>query len=184
MASNVQICNLALLKIGDITITSLTDDTKSARVCNQIFEPIRDAVLREHHWNFAIKREELGLMTSSPAFEYSNQFQLPSDCLKVIEVEDHYEHKIEGGKLLTNESSIFLKYIARIEDPNLYDSLFIEALSARLAAELAIAIADNNTLHQNMVVLYDEKISMARSLDAKEGTPEGLETTNWLFSRY
>ena len=61
MASEVQICNLALAKIGDQQITSLTENSKAGRLCNLVYEPLRDATLRAHPWNFAITRETLAL---------------------------------------------------------------------------------------------------------------------------
>jgi len=58
MATAVSICSNALRKLGDDPITSLTDDTERARLCNAFYEPTRDAVLRSHPWNFAIERQE------------------------------------------------------------------------------------------------------------------------------
>ena len=67
MASEVQICNLALAKIGDQQITSLTENSKAGRLCNLVYEPLRDATLRAHPWNFAITRETLALHSVAPS---------------------------------------------------------------------------------------------------------------------
>ena len=48
MTSNVDICNSALNMVGASIITSLTEDSKAARVCNQRFTFVRDAVMRAH----------------------------------------------------------------------------------------------------------------------------------------
>ena len=45
MASEVGICSNALRKLGDDPITSLTDDTERARLCNAFYTDARDAVL-------------------------------------------------------------------------------------------------------------------------------------------
>lgn len=76
----VAICNSALLKIGTEKITSLSDNTKRAIICNEQYAKIRDQVLRAHPWNFAIKRvtlsvaeREIGyadVSTSGDSFEY------------------------------------------------------------------------------------------------------------------
>ena len=61
--------------------------------------------------------------------------------------------------------------------------MFTEALSARLAAELAIAVAESNSLYQNMMEVYRMKITDARSIDGQEsGEPEIVSDT-WLDSR-
>ena len=59
MASVVNMCNSALNLLGASTISSLTEDTKNARLCNQRFTPIRDRVFRSHNWNCLIKRVQL-----------------------------------------------------------------------------------------------------------------------------
>ena len=48
MASTVDMCNSALNLLGASTISSLTEDTKNARLCNQRYEPIRDRVLNRY----------------------------------------------------------------------------------------------------------------------------------------
>ena len=44
MASDVDICNSALNMIGASNIVSLTEDSRAARVLNQRYEFVRDAV--------------------------------------------------------------------------------------------------------------------------------------------
>ena len=56
MASNVDIVNNALSILGASTISSLTEDTKNARISNQRFENVRNRLFRAHPWNCLIKR--------------------------------------------------------------------------------------------------------------------------------
>lgn len=185
MASVVKICNLALAKIGEEQITSLTEASKAARLCNLTYEPIRDAVLRAHPWNFAVYRETLALDTTAPAYEYSARFALPSDFLRLIGTNmlDTSEYVIESGYILCDESSLIVQFIKRIEDPNQFDWLFIECLSAKIAAELAIPMADNRALSVDLFNLYNMKLAEARSADAQEGTPKNITADGWLNSR-
>jgi hypothetical protein len=188
MSSVVGICNNALIKIGEDTITALTDNTKEARLCNQIYESTRDAVIRAHIWNFAIKRVELAENTTAPTFEYENAFDLPSDCLRVLNMEDSDKQttivfKIEGRQLVTDESTAKIRYIARIVDPNTFDDLFKEALSARLAFELAYPLSESNSLAQTMYQVYLDKLSEARTMDGQEGTPDQIVSREWTDAR-
>lgn len=182
--SIVQIVNNALVKIGANSITSLTEDSEAARAANVIFEQVRDATLRDHVWNFAIKRVQLAQDTAAPAYEYAFQYSLPSDCLRLLQMEKKtMVYTIEGRKLLTDEGTAKVKYLAVITDPNEFDAMFVEALSARLAAELAVTLAESNTLYQNMMEIYRLKITDARSVDGQEsGEPEVVADT-WLDSR-
>lgn len=185
MTSEVEICNAALINLGESTITALTEDSKAARLCNQRYAPLRDAVLRDAKWNFSLERVALALLVASPAFGYSNQFQLPSDLLRFLTTDDDLnEHKIEGGKLLTDAGAISILYIKRVTDPNEFDSAFVEALAARIAMDLAIPLVDDKGLLDRMTTLYKEKLGDAKSMDSQEnGSVEEFEADLWINSR-
>lgn len=188
MSSSTQICNIALSKIGEDTILSLSENSRSARICNLIYSDMRQAVLRSSHWNFAITRVELALLTTTPVYGFGHQFQLPSDMLKIIGTSyDSYndvKYHIEGDRLLTSESSISITYIKDFTDEGKFDPLFREALSARIAAEAAVFLTDDEPLHDRMMIEFQTKIAIARSANSQEGTPRGLETTTWTNSRF
>ena len=105
MASVVQICNSALNQLGASSITALTDDSKNARLCNERYTTVRDAVFRSHPWNCLVKRIQLAQDTDTPPWGFTYQYTLPSDCLRVLQIKDYNsDYKIEGRKLLINES--------------------------------------------------------------------------------
>ena len=111
MASVVQICNSALNQLGAASITSLTDNSKNARLCNERYATVRDAVFRSHPWNSLIKRQQLAQDTATPAYGFKFQFTLPSDCLRLLNLDAYNsDHKVEGRKILCNESAIKISY--------------------------------------------------------------------------
>ena len=64
MASNdYDIVNLALIRLGANTITSLSDGSRNANTANKIYEMIRDEVLRSFDWGFAKRRAWLAQKT-------------------------------------------------------------------------------------------------------------------------
>ena len=185
MATEVSICSNALRRLGDSPITSLTEDSERGRLCNAFYEPSRDAILRSHTWNFAINRANLAKLSTSPAFEYANQFALPTDpfCLRVLKMEfEDYEFKIEnlaeqGRVLLTDEGEAKIIYIARVTNPSLFDSMFVDVLTAKLAVDLAYPVTNSTTLQAQMQKLFERKLSEARSLDSTEGSTDSLIST-------
>jgi len=182
--SVVQIVNNALVKIGANAILTLTEDSEAARAANLIYEQVRDACIRDHVWNFAVNRVELAQNSVAPAFGFAYQYNVPSDCLRVLQMENvDMFYKIEGGKLLTDEGTAKILYLARVEDVNLFDAMFVEALSARLAAELSVTLSESNTLYSNMMEMYQRKISDARSMDAQESGYLEVVADTWLDSR-
>ena len=189
MASVVDICNSALNLLGASTITTLTEDSKNARLCNQRYEPIRNRIFRSHAWNCLTKRVQLAQDSAAPVIEYSYQYTLPSDCLRVLKIhtgstdsiESSIDYVVEGRKLKTNEGTVYLVYIGLDTDPNNYDTYLQEAISAGLAADIAYAVTNNATLANNYLTTADERLREARFIDATEnalGTIESNEFTD------
>ena len=191
--SVVDICNSALNAIGGNNIISLTEDSKPARILNQRYPSVRDSVFRVHPWNCLITRIDLAPDTAAPSFEYSNQFTLPADCLRIIQAEKlDTVFKVEGRKILCDDDTFNLIYVRREEDTALYDSLLTDTLAAKLAHEIAYAIVQDRTLARMMHDFYNEKLRQARFVDATEGTPGsaeqvteagGVEATTFIASR-
>lgn len=181
MTSNVDICNSALNMIGASNIISLTEDSKAARICNQRYEFVRDAVFRAHPWNALIRRVELSADEDTPAFEFEKFHTLPSNpyCLRVLRPEDpDTVFRVEGRKIASSTTPFKMIYVARITDPNEYDMLLIESIAARLAADISYALVNSATLSQTMLGVYEAKLSEARFVDATEGTPDNVININ------
>ena len=170
MASVVDICNGSLNQLGATTILSLTEDSKNARLCNQRYTQVRDAVFRSHPWNCLQKRVELAADTTAPAWGFSFAYTLPADCLRLLRILDYdSNYKVEGRKILSNTSSMKILYIGRITDPNEYDESLRETLSAALGADIAFAVTSNNQTATNMYNLFQDKLKDARFVDSTEG---------------
>lgn len=186
-ATEVQICNSALIKVGADTIISFADETKRAIVCNHQYPILRDEVLRSHPWNFAIDVIQLAEVTPAPTIgDYQNKFQLPSDCLRVLRVLEPCDAPWEkqGDKLMINAAVCAIEYIKRVTDTTIYDKNFDETLSYRLASDLAWALTQNAAMAEKMYGMYDNSLKTARSFDAQEKSVRSVKTSSWLNSRY
>ena len=185
MASVVQICNSALNQLGASSITALTENSKNARLCNERYTTVRDAIFRSHPWNCLVKRIQLAKDTDTPAWGFTSQYTLPSDCLRVLQIKDYnLDYKIEGRKLLINEDTVFLIYLAQITDVNELDVLLRETISAGLASDISYAITSNLQVTKLMTEKYGLKLSEARHTDASEGynTDPSLGNTDQVIS--
>ena len=191
MASVVNICNSALNLIGASTISALTEDTKNARLCNQRYEPVRNRVFRGHNWNCLIKRVQLAANSTDPVMEYAKSYALPSDCLRVLKIHNgttdsiasDLDYKIEGKNIVTDETTVYLVYIALDTDPNNYDVYLREAISHQLAADLAYANTNNATLANNYMTRADERLREARFIDATENSLDTVEANEFTNAR-
>jgi hypothetical protein len=185
--SEVAICNMALAAIGrGAQITALDEASQAARACKLRYPYARDAVLRAYDWNFAAKRAELAKNAVAPAFEYANAYDLPPDCLLVRAVFDGEAEKwvVEGRQILTGMGDpIFIKYTSLVGDPSRFDPLFVEALSARVASDIAVQLSESVSRAQGLWQVYQMKLVEARRRDAQEGQPERLPQGDWIDAR-
>lgn len=185
MASAVGIANKALTLLGASPITSLSDSSPAARAVNRIYDETRRELIAAHPWNFAIKRASLAASSTAPTHTYARAFPLPSDCLRLRDAETVYLYGVEGSTIVTDAAApLDIVYIADIEDPNDMPPFFREALSYRLASQLAFTITANARMVGEMSVAAERKEMIARSFDAQEGEFYEQAEGSWLESRY
>ena len=199
-SSDIQIANRALQKLGSPTqITSFSDPSTAARALNVAYIPVRDAELRRRRWKFSITRANLAALSTPPINgAYSTQFQLPSNCLRVLEVGDYWpgadtsdyrnrsvaEFTIEGGVILTNIAApLSLRYIQQITNPGMFDSTFVEAFAARLAWETCEQITQSADKRKLAIQEYKTAILEAVQANALETAPEFKADDSWMMSR-
>jgi len=88
MASEVDICNLALGHLGDnATVSSISPPEGSAQAehCARFYPIARDALLEMHNWNFSMRRVNLAEIANTwPEWKYS--YVLPGDSINIIAV--------------------------------------------------------------------------------------------------
>lgn len=185
MASDVEIANLALVTIGDDeTLITLGADTRQGRAIQAVFAPMRDAVLRAHPWNFAMTRAALPALATAPAFGYTYAYQLPADWLRFYETADFAPYAVESGLLLTDSSPpLNIRYIRRVVDTGAFDPLFVVALAAKIAAQVAQRLTGSATIRANAMDDYAAAMAEAKKVDGQENPPEDLLEDDWVLSR-
>lgn len=180
--SQVGICNSALLKVGADVISSLDDGSRAATICSTLYAVLRDEVLSQAPWRFALVQVQLTPLAQAPLFDYLYAMQLPSDCLRPLRVSSD-PWTVQGGLLLCNDTSTNVLYIQKNIDESAWDPLFAEALAYRLAMDIALALVQSTPLKQEMEKSYTQKIALARSTNAVVGTPERLVADLWSGAR-
>ncbi len=181
MASEVSICNQAIAWLGGTLITSLDDNSTEAKLCKATYASVRDAVLEARDWTFAIGRHDLPVSATAPINGYANAFPIPSDVLRILGVLDNDDWQVEGQDIVTNEGAVSIKAVVRVTDPNRFSALFVQALAARLAADLAIPLTQSRELQKQHYQIYNDKLDEAVTNDGMQGKSRKI-TSNWLQS--
>lgn len=174
-ASEVTICNLALGRIGAGAIIAMDEESAEARVCRLHYAQTRDEVLRSHRWNFAIRPQTLVQDAAPPEFGWAFKYALPVECLRVLSMNEwdmsrrSRAWEVEGRFLMTNAEDAFIRYISRVTDCSQFDSLFVDALSLKLASRIVTPLNGSLPMAEAYITEY-EKVTggRARRTDAFE----------------
>ncbi len=183
-----EIANLALTKLGPGSgfLTDLDTDTSTvAQACRRTYVAVRDLVLEAHPWRFARKRTNLSAAVATPSWGFDHQYELPSDCLRVLSVEGSVIYEQEDGLLLCNEDGpLYVRYLARVTDTSKFSPTFVQALASRWAAELAVPVTKS---HSRRTELLEEflrvDLTQARKSEGFGAVPEKASDGDWLDAR-
>ena len=176
MPGETDVANVALTLIGQPTITSRTDGSSTANTVDELFDEVRDDLLRSHPWNFATKRVKLAQSSTTPVFEFDFAYPLPADWIRTISVHSndaghgtvlHRMELIESQRaIIVSADQIFLRYVFQVIDPNLMAPDFRRAFELALARDLSVPLASSNTLQDQIDKQFRRKMAQARSSDA------------------
>ena len=184
MASETSICNLALQRLGAQPIVSLTQNAQNAKECARAYDHIRDAEICKYRWNFAIKRVVLAPDSDAPGFDYDYQFTLPTDCIRPLPSNKDTDWLSEGRKILTNAgNTLYLRYLARITDTNLFNPQFNIVLSLAIAKQLNGKVTQSNVKQADLNQEYKDEVSIARAVNAIETISDEPAPDSWETSR-
>ena len=88
--------------------------------------------------------------------------------------------KVKGRKIATDiEPPLNVVYLARVVDPAQWDSLFVDALIAKLAMEWSEPCAKEARLVKAITEDFNRKIQTAFGVDGAEGSTEMLPVWSW-----
>jgi len=157
--TDVKICSHALIMLGEGEITSFTDGTTRAGICEALYPQIRDVTLAMYRWAFAQKKVQLQESVGDPVNEFDNSFPMPSDSLTGVPIAVFNSTgtgitsitagwEILGSDLVTNQTTIVIDYMfipLEAEMP----TYFIQLLKYFMAMHLAEPITDQITKAQH-----------------------------------
>jgi hypothetical protein len=189
MATGVSICSNALLMLGAQTINDFQDQQNldRAKLCANLYPSQRDSLLRAHPWNCCIKRIVLAPLAEAPAFGYSNAFELPADCLRVLEVGSggcQIDYLVESRTIQADTTVLELRYVFRNEAESTWDTHLIDLMTAAMAAVLAYPVTQSTSERDSREAKLAQLMKQAKAADGLEDPPQMLGDERLLRSRF
>jgi len=201
MASDVDIINLALARLGDeATVASVSPPEGSAQAEHAArFYPIaRDSLLESHSWRFATRRAPLAQL-SQTSWNWNLVYAVPNNLLKLLSVLPvtapdeaqtcEYELASDASGvavIYTNQQAASARYIARVTDSAQFSPLFIDALAWLLASYLAGPVIKGDTgmkVGQACLATFQMVAAQAKTSDANQQHIVPAHRPDWIGAR-
>ena len=186
MATAVEIANMALIECGAEAITALSDSTERARAVNAAWPFVRRTVLAMHPWNYPTKRALLDEDATDPVWGFDTRYDLPSDCLRVLEVDTTYDWRVEAGYLVTDHAGddLGIRYVYDETDPSGFSPALTDALVLYLAYRIMHRVTADTATRDRIERQWLGFMPDAKSIDGEEQSDAEIEEDTWITARF
>lgn len=172
MLTKIDLCSMALLKLGEQPIQSFSDDTVPAQLARTLFDPIIDSLLALQPWHFATRQIKLKSNTDG-------NFVIPTDVLRVLKSNG----QISGNIISAPTDSLTITACVRV-DVDKFPSYFIPVAVTKLALEFCVPLSGDQTVFRMLAALYETELQSAKFIDSTVAPGAKIENFSLLDSRF
>lgn len=193
VTSPVDICNLTCSLLNVDPITSITAPTNATEEVFALwYNQTRKEALRNHSWNFAMKRTTLAALSGDESFGIGKKFGLPPDYIRVSEVgnpplqakdyvvEDNYISLLNG---FDEDSALKMVYVSDFKTVSRMDASFIDYFSTLLGQKVAFALTQKNSSVERLDALMEKAEARATRNDGQENPPKRIQRSRSIQAR-
>jgi hypothetical protein len=198
--SRTQVINRALQLIAADTISDPDENSASARAAKLEYDAVVRSELSAYPWSFAKTQTALAVNADAPLFKYAYAYTVPTDFLRLVELENRWvftinregidtnpvpPYALEGRSILTDlPAPLGIGYLRDVTDETtIWHPLFEDCVVASLAVVLANPLAKSTGLVEMAMKMRQGKIREARRVNAIQQPPAHLPDGSWLVAR-
>jgi hypothetical protein len=116
-----------------------------------------------------------------------DRYTKPNDFIRLLRDDESgqaVDWKIEGNYILSGDGSpLEIRYIADIDDPNLYEATFVEAFECALAERCCEEITGSTAKAGKQKKDFDDAITEAKRIGAIEKEAQEFPEDEWVAAR-
>ena len=172
MLTKIDICSMALLKLGEQPIQSLSDDTAPSQLARTLFDTVSDTLIASYPWRFATDTIELSRCPDGT-------FLIPPDALRILECPG----KITGNKIIDSADVISITVLRRVA-PEDMPTYFSSLLATKLAMEFCVPLIGDSNVFRMMVALYESEFQSAKFIDGTTASPQCIKDFSLINARF
>ncbi|MCB2055464.1 MAG: hypothetical protein KDE35_14630 [Geminicoccaceae bacterium] len=185
--TDVDICSMALLKIGAAPIAGFDDPSAEAEIAGRLYEAVVEGLLVAHPWAFSTAQAALVPDTVPPTADFAHAYALPADLLRTLSAGSAGRargvvYRIQGDRLLSDVEPVVLTYQRR-PATSAFPPHFVQVLVARLAAEFCIPVTESTSRADMLHKLAQAEVKLARLVDSQQMTPQAVEDFTLIRAR-
>jgi hypothetical protein len=152
--TKLSICSDALILLGATPLSSFSDGTDAAQICDRLYDDLKDSIVASYPWSWSFKKVQLARLTEEPVNEWKYFYQLPGDRLSgvravfnssatgIAPIQRGWE--LLGDKLMSSQEQIWIDYQFSPGESAL-PTYFVQLLKYAMAAEIAETVTDQLT---------------------------------------
>lgn len=191
MATKLSLYNEALRAIGELRLSSLTEDIEARYVLDDAWEDAVEFVFTEGYWNFATMTEVITADTGqTPIPGFSFVFAKPTHWLRTITISPNSlfdieaTYRDENDRFYANFDTLYIRYISSEKSADNHISSwppsFARVVSACLAKECGARISGSESKAEGLDEEYTKALATAKNKDALDQSKMILRPGNWL----
>lgn len=203
MATEIDICNLALARLGDAATVSSIDPPEGspqATHCAQFYPIARDAVIARHAWSFCTTRAALAELDEEPLTGWQFAYAPPSDAIEIIsiltpEAGDDFSPQAYETESLTDGTEVIYanieeaicRYKFQVTDPAKFPPLVVDTIASLLASHLAGPVLKGDKGRKAALEWYQVfervQLPLAIAADSRQRRVQPTHTPGWIAGR-
>ena len=172
MFTKIDLCSMALLKLGEKSIQSLNEDSARAQLAKTLFDPTVDTLLSLFPWRFAT--QHIVLIRNS-----DGDFVIPSNVLRILKCDG----KIVGNKIIHSADTTEIIAIIRME-PESFPGYFATLVATKLALEFCVPLIGDTNIFNMMMALYESDYQSAKFIDSTTSNQTNIDNFSLINSRF
>lgn len=196
ISNAVEICNLALVRIEQNSISSLDDKSVQGQFCKMVYEQSKSSLLSRYNWTFAITTSRLTRLDTTELIDYKYSYQLPADFLRLVGVYSGTDTELiqitgykppfilEGDVIKSDVDTIKIKYVRDVDTVATFSPLFVDCFVLDLAIRLTKLFNSSTTYLQMLTMEFAQKIAEAKISDCQQTMLNQIRSYPLLFSTW
>lgn len=198
MAGALQIANWALTLLGEPLLSSppaASHEVANGETIDALWEPLRDALLTQSSWRFAIARVSRPADADAPEWGFEYRYTVDGNVVRVLQVSETYPgldlsdfrssdtalYRVEQGKILTNLGApLYVKWLVNDTSVGLWHPAFAKLMAADLAETMNPRITEDESKSQRLTRWRLEAWAQAAASNAIEDPPDHPADDSWM----